>query len=75
MKTNGFLAALVMIGFIGCDDNLKEVTVKNSNPPGEVKNVTVDNQPGQVQITYQLPADPDLQYVKAVYKLNSGETR
>jgi hypothetical protein len=75
MKTNVFLAAMMMILFISCDENLKEAPVKNSNPPGVITNVTVDNQPGQVEITYQLPDDPDLQYVKAVYKLNSGETR
>jgi hypothetical protein len=66
---------MMMILFISCDDNLKEVTVVNNTPPGVVKNITVDNQPGQAEITYQLPTDPDLQYVKAVYKLNSGETR
>jgi hypothetical protein len=75
MKTNVFLAAMMIAAFISCDDNKKEGAVLNSNPPGVVTNVRVDNQPGQAEITYQLPTDPDLQYVKAVYKLNSGQTR
>ncbi|MDR2130420.1 MAG: DUF4959 domain-containing protein [Odoribacteraceae bacterium] len=75
MKTNALLAAMMMILCMSCGDNQKEPAVENSNPPGKVTNVTVDNQPGQAEITYQLPSDPDLQYVKAVYKLNSGVIR
>jgi hypothetical protein len=76
MKTKVFLAAVIMmIAVISCDENRLEPTVKNSTPPGVVTNIVTESQPGQVKITYQLPSDPDLKYVKALYKLNSGETR
>jgi hypothetical protein len=76
MKTNILFAAMmVMSALISCDDNEKIPTGGNSNPPGVVTNVKVDNQPAQATITYQLPADPDLQYVKALYRLNSGVIR
>jgi hypothetical protein len=76
MKITNFLAALMtMILLIGCDENQLAPTEKNSTPPGMVTNITSAPRPGQVRITYQLPDDPDLQHVKAVYKLNSGVTK
>ncbi|WP_262492873.1 DUF5000 domain-containing lipoprotein [Niabella drilacis] len=41
--------------------------------PAKVSGIKVANQPGGAFITYQLPDDPNLLYVKAVYKLGSGE--
>jgi hypothetical protein len=40
----------------------------NSSAPGKVKNVQVHNISGGAIITYELPGDVDLQYVKAVYE-------
>jgi hypothetical protein len=45
----------------------------NESAPPAVTNVAVDNQPGQSVITYTLPADPNLLYVKAIYVLVSGQ--
>jgi hypothetical protein len=42
----------------------------NESAPGPVKNVTVENTPGGAILTYELPGNVDLQYVKAVYTLN-----
>ncbi|WP_298645704.1 DUF4959 domain-containing protein [uncultured Proteiniphilum sp.] len=41
-------------------------------PPQAVSNVEVVNMPGSVQITYELPDELDLMYVKAIYPLSSG---
>jgi hypothetical protein len=40
-------------------------------PPGQVTNVQVLNQPGGAQITYTLPADPDVMGAKVVYSLTA----
>jgi hypothetical protein len=40
-------------------------------PPGPVTNVKVLNQPGGAQITYTLPADPDVMGAKVVYSLTT----
>lgn len=45
----------------------------NDTPPGQVTNVSVTNGPGNATITYTLPKDKDLLYVKAVYTLANGK--
>ncbi|WP_298032865.1 DUF4959 domain-containing protein [uncultured Alistipes sp.] len=75
MKTSIFVIALFAILSSGCSEDKLEPMGHNSTPPGTVSDIRVENQPGQVKITYKLPADQDLLYVKAVYKLNSGATR
>jgi hypothetical protein len=47
----------------------------NSTPPGAVSNGKVVNLKGEAQITYTLPGDEDLLYVKAVYEIRKGVTR
>ena len=47
----------------------------NSTPPGPVSNGKVVNLKGEAQITYTLPGDEDLLYVKAVYEIRKGVTR
>jgi hypothetical protein len=42
----------------------------NESAPDTVKNVVVENTPGGAILTYELPGNVDLQYVKAVYTLN-----
>jgi hypothetical protein len=47
----------------------------NSTAPGPVSNGKVVNLKGEAQITYTLPGDEDLLYVKAVYEIRKGVTR
>lgn len=61
--------------FAGCDVYTVGPTEKSDSAPGVVSDVKVENLPGRARLTYTLPSDPDLLYVKAVYKLNSGATR
>lgn len=75
MKTNIFAIALFAILFCSCKEDAIGPMDNNQNPPGKITNIRVENQPGKVLLTYNLPTDPDLLYAKAVYKLNSGVTR
>lgn len=68
-----FLFNLLMIGMVsGCKEDKLEPLEKNTNPPGAVSNVQWTAGPGEATITYALPNDKDLLYVKAVYTLASG---
>lgn len=63
------------ITFGGCADDQKSPVSKSNAVPGPVYNVSVDNEHGKATITYALPKDEDLLYVKAAYTLASGEER
>lgn len=64
------LAALL---WLSCGkERTLEPLEKNSNPPGRISNVQWTAGPGKATITYALPSDPDLLYVKAVYNLANG---
>lgn len=60
----------------GCkQETLNTPTITNTNAPGVVSNVQVQNLNGQATLTYTLPGNTDLFYVKAVYETSSGKTR
>jgi len=60
----------------GCkQETLNKPTITNNSAPGVVTNVQVQNQNGQASLTYTLPGDKDLFYVKAVYETSPGKTR
>ena len=42
-------------------------------PPGQVTSVTVENLPGGAIVSYIIPEDDDLLYVKAIYRLDNGK--
>lgn len=75
MKINLFLTLILLTILFGCSEEKMEPVGGNTTPPGQISNITVESQPGQVELTYSLPKDQDLLYVKAVYTLNSGEIR
>ena len=67
---------LLAIIITGCkQETLNKPTITNNNAPGVVTNVQVQNQNGQSALTYTLPSDNDLFYVKAVYETSPGKTR
>ncbi|WP_207421584.1 DUF5000 domain-containing lipoprotein [Desertivirga brevis] len=45
----------------------------DSSVPSQITDTKVISLPGKVKITYKVPADPNLAYVKAQYLLKSGE--
>lgn len=66
-------AALLLIVTISCKDEvLNKPNVTNTTPPGVVSNVKVVNKNGKALLTYTIPSDQDLAYVKAVYETTPG---
>jgi hypothetical protein len=77
MKKNNFrpliYAAILLIVAVSCKvDELNKPSITNTTPPGVVSNVTVVNQNGKATLTYTIPKDADLSYVKAVYETKPG---
>ncbi len=75
MKKIIFLFAIAgVLAFLGgCEEDVKEPLFQDSNPPGPVSSPQVLNLPGAAVISYTLPTDEDLLYVKAEYTLANGE--
>jgi hypothetical protein len=67
-----FLLSLT-IAFSSCKEDELGPLENNTTPPGKVANISVTNGPGNASITFSLPADKDLLYVKAVYYLANGQ--
>jgi hypothetical protein len=68
LKVYIYISFIILATLAGCTEvNLNTPDVINTNPPGAVTNVSVDNLNGKAKITYSLPSDKDLLYVKAVY--------
>lgn len=59
----------------GCQKEIIGPLGNNTTPPGPVSDVKVVNQSGQATLTYTLPTDLDVAYVKAEYTLLSGAKR
>lgn len=57
------------------EENMLKPLESNSTAPGVISNVTVINKRGSSILTYTLPSDKDLSYVKAVYTLPNGSSR
>lgn len=56
-----------------CKENELGPLESNTTPPGQVSNVSIKNGPGNATLTFALPKDKDLLYVKAVYSLANGQ--
>ncbi|QEH42044.1 DUF5000 domain-containing lipoprotein [Chitinophaga sp. XS-30] len=67
-----FIFGMLLAGF-GCKEEKLEPLTKGGKAPGMVSNVNVDNQPGKVVLTYDIPSDPELLYIKAVYEIRDGK--
>lgn len=78
MKTKLYsLLALLIILFAGCSEDKIVPLEQDSTPPGQVtiQENGIEPLPGKVAIRYILPKDQNLLYVKAAYRLQSGEQR
>ena len=58
---------LFCILFQNCKEEIQVAPVVNSTAPGQVSNVKVENLAGAARITYTLPKDQDLLYVKSAF--------
>ena len=75
MKRIIFLLCWGIIVIQGCDKNALGPEKNGGVPPGPVSIVKVTDLPGAAIITYTLPKDTDLLYVKAQYTAKDGTIR
>lgn len=78
MKKLAYLisVALLILNWSGCsEDELSDYTDPNTPAPAQISNVSVQASPGGGTLTYTLPADESLSYVKAVYEIQPGVFR
>lgn len=80
MKTNRkiklFILSIISVLIVtGCKEEVAEPFENNTTSPGKVTNVRSESLPGAAKLTYTLPSDQDLLYVKAVYPVKSGGER
>lgn len=71
------IAFLGLTTFLSCNQESDIIgqTSLDSVAPGIITNATVKNGPGSAKVSYVLPADADVSYVKATYKVNDKVTR
>lgn len=74
MKVKYLLTLLVLITllFNRCEESERGQYPIDSLPPNEVILINVENIPGGAILSYRIPEDDDLLYVKALYKLDDG---
>lgn len=75
IKNTTYYILLFVVIATSCNKDLEKHEPLNFDPtpPSKVSNVTVTNGPGNATISYTVPNDPVLLYVKAVYKITSGQ--
>ncbi len=69
------LIACATIVLVACKEEFIGQYPIDNIPPQPVSNVKVENLNGAVEITYDLPDETDLLYVKAEYTIGTGELR
>ncbi|MFD2888083.1 DUF5000 domain-containing lipoprotein [Chitinophaga cymbidii] len=70
------ILSCVLLFFAACTEStIIGPLENNTTPPGPVSNPTVLNLAGEAQISYTMPDDEDLLYIKAVYEIRPGVTR
>ncbi len=69
------IGLLVIATTQACKQSEIAPTVNDGVAPGLVTGVTVTNLSGAATLKYTLPSDPDVLYVKAVYKTKQGVER
>lgn len=75
MKTKYFLPllSLVVISVLSCSKEKYVEPIDSDSAPDPVVSATAQPLPGGATITYKLPNDPRLRYVKAVYTVNGQQ--
>jgi len=66
------LISMLALGLYSCKEDFVGQYPVESIPPDSVSSVTYEGLPGAVRLTYKLPTDKDLLYVKATYTLDNG---
>lgn len=69
-----YIFLFFIVGLIGCSEEQRGQYPIHTTPPKPIKSVTVENLPGAVKISYELPDETDILYVQAQYQLADGKT-
>lgn len=73
MKRYIYILLLLPIGLLWmCEAEERGQIPMDTIPPGQVTSVSVENLPGGAIVSYIIPEDEDLLYVKAIYRLDDG---
>lgn len=72
INKNFAVIVLVLLAW-GCTELENKPLTQDGTPPGQVTNIEVETVPGGAYITYDLPGDEDLLYVKGIYEIRKGE--
>lgn len=75
MKNIIYIGLILILLFSGCKEEYVGQYPIDSTPPSSVTNVVVENLSGKVKISYKIPNETDVLYVKAVYTNTVGETK
>lgn len=67
------IALFILLTGFSCSELENKPITKDGGAPGPVTNVEVETIPGGAYLTYQLPDDTDLLYVKGQYELKNGQ--
>lgn len=71
-----FIALIAGISICGCSKEERiDYIDKNAPAPAQISAVQAEPTPGGAKLTYKLPSDPNLSYVKAVYEIQPGVFR
>lgn len=70
-----YIGLLVLMTTQACKQSPVTPVVNDGVAPGPVTGVSVTNLSGAATLKYNLPSDPDVLYVKAVYKTKQGVER
>jgi hypothetical protein len=68
-----FVVTALLIVINGCTEDKKAPLFQDSDPPGPVSSPEASSIPGGAIISYTLPDDEDLLYVRAEYTLTNGK--
>ncbi len=77
MKKLYFIAALILtaLGYSCTKEDRPDHIDPNAPAPAQVSSIKVQEKPGAATLSYRIPADPNLSYVKAVYEIQPGVFR
>lgn len=75
MRNITIIAIVLGFGLFGCSKSDRlNFTDESAPAPAQVSGVRSVANPGGAVLTYKIPADPNLSYVKAVYEIRPGVT-
>lgn len=73
--TIAFWSLCLIVAGSGCKKESNPYIDSGAPPPTQVSGINITNTPGGALLTYKIPDDPNLSYVKAVYEIRPGIVR